>query len=295
MSKKVKVFFRGSGLGDTIGWMGQVEKYQKRTGSEVDVFCRFNDIFGSKDLNIYPKNSPLMEGHYDESFIIDYYNWLRPEGLNNEVKDIKVSGLMQIASEILGFEDFEEIKPVLKIKQKNIKLKRRIVTMASLSTMQQKLWNHKGGWNKVISHLNKKNIDTLSIDGHSQFGAGFPLGDIPAYNKIPSASKDKTGLSIQKAANYIQKSIFFMGLTSGLSWLAWALDKPVVMVLGAVASDYHFSPSPYTIQNKSVCHDCWRKHNPKFEDWYWCPEDKNFECTREITPEMVIEKIDKLL
>ena len=41
MSKKVKVFFKGNGLGDTIGWMGQVEKYQKRTGSEVDVFCKW--------------------------------------------------------------------------------------------------------------------------------------------------------------------------------------------------------------------------------------------------------------
>ncbi len=29
MSKRVKVYFDGEGLGDTIGWMGQVERYQK--------------------------------------------------------------------------------------------------------------------------------------------------------------------------------------------------------------------------------------------------------------------------
>jgi hypothetical protein len=31
------------------------------------------------------------------------------------------------------------------------------------------------------------------------------------------------------------------------------------------------------------------------DDWYWCPENKNFECTTQITPEMVIEKIDLIL
>ncbi len=294
MSKRVKVYFDGEGLGDTIGWMGQVERYQKITGNEVYVFCKFNDIFAPDNIKVSPKNSPLVEKTYDESFVIGYCGWQRPSNLRNEVKDIKASGLMQMASEILGLEDFKEVKPVLNIKPKDIKLKRRTVSIASLTTMQQKFWNYKGGWNAVISHLKKKGIDTISIDGDSQFGAGYPLGDIPAFNPIPSASKDKTGLSLQKAANYIQKSVFFMGLASGLSWLAWALDKPVVMILGSVAADYHFS-NPYVVQNKNVCHDCWRNHDMIGDEWYWCPEDKNFECSRQITPEMVIEKINTLL
>ena len=85
-----------------------------------------------------------------------------------------------------------------------------------------------------------------------------------------------------------------MGLSSGLSWLAWALDKPVVSVVGHNNQRYDFS-NPYRIQNTSVCHACWDHHKMDGDDWYWCPENKNFECTTQITPEMVIEKIDLIL
>jgi autotransporter strand-loop-strand O-heptosyltransferase len=85
-----------------------------------------------------------------------------------------------------------------------------------------------------------------------------------------------------------------MGLSSGLSWLAWALDKPVVSVVGHNNQRYDFS-NPYRIQNTNVCHACWDNHDMVANDWYWCPENKDFECTRQITPEMVIEKINLIL
>jgi autotransporter strand-loop-strand O-heptosyltransferase len=277
--------------------MGQVERYQKATGDQVDVFCKFNDIFGAKNINIYPKNSPLIDDTYDQSFVIDYHGWERPSHFTNEVKDIKKGGLIQMASEILGFEEIHEAKPTLRFKSKNIKLKRPTVSMASLSTMQQRLWTLKGGWNKVISHLKQRKIDVVSLDHYTQFGAGIPSGDIPAYTPIPSGSKNKTGLPLRTVASYIDKSLFFMGLSGGLSWLAWALKKPVVMVVGPISERYHFK-NPYIVQNKNVCHACWSHHDvtpAELDEWYWCPENKDFECTRQITPEMVIEKIDKLI
>jgi autotransporter strand-loop-strand O-heptosyltransferase len=291
---KTKIFFKAGGLGDSIGWMGQVERYQKATGDQVDVFCKFNDIFGAKNINIYPKNSPLIDDTYDQSFVIDYHGWERPPHLTNEVKDIKEGGLIQMASEILGFEEIHEVKPILKLKFKNIKLKRPTVSMASLSTMQQRLWTLKGGWNKVISYLKQRRIDVVSLDHYTQFGAGISSGDIPAYTPIPSASKNKTGFPLRTVASYINKSLFFMGLSGGLSWLAWALNQPAVMVVGPISERYHFK-NPYIVQNKNVCHACWDNHDMKADDWYWCPENKDFECTRLITPEMVIEKINLIL
>ena len=288
---KTKIFFKANGLGDSIAWMGQAERYQKSTGDEVDVFCKFNDIFGAQNINIYPKNSPLVYDNYDQSFTIDSQGWKRPSRFTNEVKDIKDGGLIQIASEILGFEEIEEIKPVLKFKPKNIKLKRPTVSMASLSTMQQRLWTLNGGWNKVITYLKQRKIDVVSLDQSTQFGGGVPRGDIPAYTAIPAASKNKTGLPLRTVASYINKSLFFMGLSSGLSWLSWALNKPAVMVVGSISERFHFK-NPYMVQNKNVCHACWSTHTMTYDDeynWYWCPEKKDFECTRQITPEMVIK------
>jgi len=291
---KTKIFLKTDGLGDTIAWMGQVERYQKSTGDEIDVFCKFNDIFGASNINMYPKSSLLVDDAYSQSFIIDCYGWERPPHFTNEVKDIKEGALIQMASEILGFKEVHEVRPTLKFKPKDIKLKRPTVSMASLSTMQERLWTLNGGWNKVISYLKQRKIDVISLDQHAQFGAGVPRGDIPAFTSIPSASKNKTGLPLRSVASYIDKSLFFMGLSSGLSWLAWALNKPAVMVVGSISERFHFK-NPYLVQNKNVCHACWDNYNANFKDWYWCPENKDFECTRQITPEMVIEKIDKLI
>ena len=294
---KTKIFFKANGLGDSIAWMGQAERYQKATGHQVDVFCKFNDIFGAQNINIYPKNSPLIHDAYDQSFTIDALGGERPSCLTNEVKSLKEGGQIQLASDILGFEEPYEVKPVLKLKPKNIRLKRPTVSMSSLSTMQQRFWNLQGGWNKVIAYLKQRKIDVVSLDQHTQFGGGVPSGDIPAFTSIPSASKNKTGLPLRTVASYINKSLFFMGLSSGLSWLAWALNKPVVMVVGSISERFHFK-NPYIIQNTNVCHACWNNYSMSLEDeynWYWCPENKDFECTRQITPEMVIEKINLIL
>ncbi len=283
-------------LGDTIGWMGQVEKYQRAFQEEVHVFCNFSNLFGASNLHIHSVEDPLWHDSFDKKFIIDFYpnTRERPSSLTNKIHHIKESGLIQTASEILGFDKVEEIKPTISFKPKSIKTKKPIVTLASLSTMQQKMWNYKNGWNEVISYLKKNRIDVVSIDRYARFGAGYPLRDIPAFNPIPSRSIDRTGGGLRIAASYIKKSIFHMGLSSGLSWLAWALDKSVVSVVGHNNQRYDFS-SPYRIQNTSVCHACWDNHDMNAEDWYWCPENKNFECTTQITPEMVIEKINIIL
>jgi len=291
---KTKIVFKADGLGDTIGWMGQVERYQKATGGEVDVFCKFNDIFGAQNINIYPRSSPLTDNAYDQSFVVDYHGWERPSHLTNKVKDIKEGGLIQMASEIFGFEEIEEIKPILNFKFKNIKLKRPIVSLASLSTLQQKFWNHTEGWNKVISYLKQKKIDVISLDKYSSFGGAYAHKDFSPYNYIPSRSIDRTGESLRIVASYLDRSLFFMGLSTGIAWLAWALNKPVVMVAGFLRANYHFF-TPYYVQNPDVCNCCWSHHDLVVDDWYWCPENKDFECSRRITPEMVIEKINLVL
>ena len=50
--KRTRIIFGGSGLGDTIAWMGQVERYQELTGNQVDVICDFADIFQKQNLLI---------------------------------------------------------------------------------------------------------------------------------------------------------------------------------------------------------------------------------------------------
>ena len=89
---------------------------------------------------------------------------------------------------------------------------------------------------------------------------------------------------------------FFIGLTSGLSWLAWSLEKPVVLISG-ISKDHVEFATPYRVTNTNVCHACATEKGFEFDkaDWMFCPKNKNFECTSSITFEMVKEKIDKLI
>jgi autotransporter strand-loop-strand O-heptosyltransferase len=116
-------------------------------------------------------------------------------------------------------------------------------------------------------------------------------------NDIPEGCIDKTGdIDIQERITDIVNCEFFIGLSSGLSWLAWALNKPVVMISGFSNPSSEFF-TPYRVFNENVCNSCWNDENCKFDrnDWLWCPRNKNFECSKSISPDMVKEKIDMLI
>jgi autotransporter strand-loop-strand O-heptosyltransferase len=113
-------------------------------------------------------------------------------------------------------------------------------------------------------------------------------------NIIPENTINKTGdLPLEDRINDLYHCEFFIGLGSGLSWLAWACEKPVIMISGFSDPKSEFY-TPYRVHNKNVCNSCWSDVNCTFDrsDWLWCPRDKNFECSREITFDMVKEKID---
>ena len=82
-----------------------------------------------------------------------------------------------------------------------------------------------------------------------------------------------------------------------MSWLAWAVGKPVVMIAGFSLENCEFK-NPYRVINKNVCHGCYGKKG-SMNDPFYCPEhygtSRQHECSREITFEMVKEKISKLI
>ena len=107
--------------------------------------------------------------------------------------------------------------------------------------------------------------------------------------------------TIENTMNCIHHSEFFIGLSSGLSWLTWALGKHVVMISNFTEPDHEFTSNCTRITNPSVCNGCWNNPMFKFDkgDWNWCPEHKGterqFECHKSITSQMVIDRIQHLL
>lgn len=183
--------------------------------------------------------------------------------------------------------EYVELKPNLL--QYNHKKKKK-VSIAIHSTAQCKYWNNPNGWQEVVDYLRKKDYEVvlLSKEEDGYMGNRNPIG----------ATQHPPG-DIKKVIKVIQESELFIGLSSGLSWLSWACNVPTILVSGFTDDDLEPKNGVYRVINKNVCHGCWSKHDFNPGDWNWCPEHKGtnrqFECSKEITSEMVIEQINKII
>jgi autotransporter strand-loop-strand O-heptosyltransferase len=95
------------------------------------------------------------------------------------------------------------------------------------------------------------------------------------------------------------KSEAFIGIGSGLSWLSWALDVPTVLISGF---SYKWAEMEDCIRIGAPigkCEGCFNRIRLDAGDWNWCPDHKGterqFECTKSITSEVVIKELEKFL
>lgn len=272
-------------IGDIIAWVPMVDKFQKEKNKKVNLYTPYAELFQSSYPNIN----------------FDYYNNQPTQG-NNIIRigTYDVGGkkwseynLQELVAKILGIE-YKETRPKISLPS-NLKnnFKKKYVCIATHSTAQFKYWNNPEGWSKTIDYLKSLGYDVVCIDKNPVYGVDGSM------NQIPSNCIDKTGdLPFQERINDIFHCDFFIGLTSGLSWLAWGIGKPVVFISGISLPRTDFT-TPYRVTNtsKDVCHGCASEPDFVFDkfNWNFCPKNKNFQCTKEITFEMVKEKIDLLM
>lgn len=282
---KVCVKFDSASLGDNLAWMPSVYRFAlDNQKDKIDCFTFFNYLFEGQYENINFVNE-VNESQYDIVINIGCYD------KNTEVKhktNYRHINLQQVACERLGVPFFEE-RPKLNL-PKNLKnnFSKKYVCIGMQSTSQCKYWNNEEGWRKTVSYLKNLGYDVVCIDKHSSFGLNNKM------NFMPDGCIDKTGnISLIERINDLMFCDFFIGLGSGLSWLAWALNKPVIMISGFSNPVSEFT-SPYRVFNPNVCNSCWNDETLEFSknDWMWCPRNKDFECSKSITFDMVKNKID---
>ena len=159
--------------------------------------------------------------------------------------------------------------------------------MAMQSTAQAKYWNYPGGWDQVVDHLNNLDYEVLDIDLHHSFGgAGY-------MNSIPSKAVDMTGCSLIDCMNYLRHAEMYIGLSSGISWLAWAMGIPSIIISGFSSPKLEPSTNVVRLHDTKGCNSCFSdpKHTFDKNNWAWCPENEGFSCTKRITPKRVIGAI----
>ena len=289
--KRVLISFESKSLGDTLAWIGYVEKF--RVDHKCTVICStfhnnlfigqypeiefvepgttVSNVYGVYRLGVFKKTGYKPDPNSPNE--VDY---------DKHLTDPKTEPLTKVASDILGL-DYEEIKPKLPVFTQG---KKKIVSIAIHGTAQCKYWNNPNGWQEVVNFLvaNGYQVKLLSSEENGFMGNRNPTGVVIIQNK-----------SLEQILKMIQESELFIGISSGLSWLAWGARTETILISGF--TDVYTEPSDgiRRIINKDVCHGCWSAANFDPGRWDWCPflENTNrmFECSKEISSESVIYEI----
>jgi len=270
--KRVYIAISSKSLGDTIAWAPYALEFQKKHKCKVIMSTFLNKILDIPEIELV-KPGTVVPNVYAQYNIGWFYDTNKEPELPNTIK------LQEAATKILGLE-FKEIMPKLKYEPGNNNYG-KYITIATNSTAGCKFWT-KEGWQGVINYLHGKGYKVINVS----------LEPNPFDNCEQIINYD-----IQKTMAIIHHSQFYLGLGSGVSWLANALGKEVVMINNFAADGHEFECIRVT--NKSVCNSCWNNPNFKFDagDWDWCPIFKNtprhFECQRSISADDVILLLSK--
>jgi autotransporter strand-loop-strand O-heptosyltransferase len=117
-------------------------------------------------------------------------------------------------------------------------------------------------------------------------------------NKNPEGVIYMKDTSMDTLISYLNHCELFIGISSGISWLSWSLNKRTVIISGfSKPITEPLDDNIIRIINESVCNGCFNTHRLDAGDWNWCPinkgTDKQFECSKEITSVDVINNIEK--
>ncbi len=269
--KRVYIALSSKSLGDTIAWAPYAVEFQKKHRCEVIMSTFLNKILDIPEIELVEPGT-VVPNIYAQYNIGWFYDSNKEPVLPNTIK------LQEAATKILGL-DFKEMSPRLMYTSKKALPESKYVTIATNSTSGCKFWT-KEGWQGVINYLVSKGYKVINVS----------LEENPFDN-----CEQIINHNIFDTMALIDHSEFFIGLGSGVSWLAWALGKQVVMINNFAEEDHEFEC--IRITNKNVCNGCWNNQNFKFDagDWSWCPIWKNtprhFECQRSITSDDVINRL----
>ncbi len=287
-NKRVYIALDSKSLGDTIAWIPYVEEFRKKWNCHVIVSTFMNDLFESvyPDIEFVKPNTPV-DGLYAMYKIGLYVNDDGFDLTRNPISPNTIP-LQKVASDILGL-DYVEIKPKIK-KVKKHNSEKPYICIGLHSTAQAKYWNNSTGWQDLVDYVKELGYDVylLSKEHDGFMGNSIPNGVIHIQNK-----------TLEEIGEYLLGSAGFVGISSGLSWYAWGLDVPTILISGFTNEDLEMKSDVFRVINKNVCNGCWSNHIFDKSDWEWCPEHKGterqFECTKTITFDMVKPHIENLL
>lgn len=280
--KKVLISIESKSIGDTLAWAPYAVELSKQKNCKVVLSTFHNHWFES--LDSYKDITFLNPGNSINCDVVYRIGWFSDENGGWRKFDLypnqtNLIPLQKTATDILGLT-YTEINHGINFNLKKRKIKEKYVVIGPQSTAGCKEWPY-DYWSELAQKLINEGYMVISLTPEK-----FEIKNVA--NLI---TKDWNEI-----ISYIFYSDFFIGLSSGLSWINWALEKKTVMIAGFSKNDHEFQKNVIRISN-DVCIKCWNDEVLVFDkgDWDWCPVYKGTErqhiCQKSISPNQVFNEI----
>lgn len=282
--RDVLVRFPVDTLGDPLGWFPYAARFKDRHGCRLT--CMMNGKMSGLLRSSYPDINFLTESE------------IKPEGWAARCSITRIGCPATSAASGCTAPPVTSSASIRAKNRRASPLRRPIadpyVCIAVQSTLQAKYWNNPTGWAEIVRFLKESGYRVICIDLKSTHGKGL------VWTQTPPGAEDQTGdQPLIERARWLKHAEFFIGLSSGLSWLAWSMRTPVVMISGVTHPINEFT-TPYRVINYHACNSCWNDPLSPFDrsDFLTCPRHKDtprqFECSRLITAEQVKQTIRRI-
>ncbi len=297
--KRVYIAFGSKALGDTLAWFPYALEFKKKHNCHVIVSTFWNKFFKEK----YPELEFVSPGATVPNLYAMYeIGWYYDDNDNLEgfkqPYDPKQFPLQQTATNILGLE-YKEIIPKINYQVKDRPFKEKYICISPHASASAKYWHHPEGWQTIINYINNVLGYKVVMISKEKYNDNWETDKLPLQKKFTNIIDATGDHPIEDIINMLHHSEMYIGVSSGLAWLSWSIKNPVVLISGFSSDWTEFTSNVERIINKNVCNSCFNNFKLDAGDWNWCPVHKDtprqFECTKKILPETVIEGITRRL
>ena len=293
--RPVMIRFAGQEKSNVFAWVPYAEAFRKK--HRCRLYVRLDDEYIDVLQKGYPKIRFLGADEKDpeDCYATYYVDLSAPEDNRLQPVDWRVVGIQAYCACLLGVDDGETRPRILPSDRAGEnRPEGPYVCIAVQAGTQRGNWNNAQGWIDTVAYLKSLGYRVLCIDRERITENGL-FG-----NTIPFGAEDFTGeRPLQERVDLIAGARFFIGVACELSWLAWGTGVPVILITGATAPGTEFK-TPYRVQQFHTCNSCVNEQrNEHINDASdACPHyhgaDREFECTRCITPGSVRNVIGRL-
>lgn len=283
--QKVLIDFPTNTLGDNLSLIPYVQAF--KNFHRCEIFIKPPKFLSKFFAHVYPDLPQVEKNSYE------YYATYYPEFIIGDVLHLPVDSrtvpMQQLGKYIFGLT---EIPPLPKFQpSKPRQIEQPYICIGVQASMTAKSWLYPNGWDILVKYLKDLGYRVLCIDKNpKENDRGYTM-------RKPKGAEDFTGnISILDRANMLYHADFFVGLSSGLAWLANFVGCPAVLISG-FSQDWFEFETPYRISNRHVCNGCLNDIRVKFVAENVCPyygkTPREMECQKKISPLQVLDAVNR--